>query len=261
MQGPAHAGDGTTSDCGPKFAMFGQQHSILRLTYSGLGRTPEIPVELAKQYPRLQSKLENIGVVLREQRDSGRIIPTARADALDRLRAYGRGLSTSEVAAIKIVVERLHDTTGWSEYAKELTLAGAQWIHVRGSTSERHALQATGEISQRAMLAAIAERTRSRGEVLQKFDGTSSNAFNAAMIRGPLIDNGGAHGRLVHLIQMDYIAPTLESLYGRGSREFYRVLAENNLFLPLFDLNEYHFGSPTGITYVLGQVLPVSDHR
>ena len=239
--------------------MFGHRTDLLRLTYSGLGRTPEVPVELAKHYPRLLEKLENIGVVLREFRDSGRLQANAKAEALDRLEWYGSSLARADRDKIRSVLERLHDTTGWSEYAKRLTLDSALWIHRAGSATERSNLIASGAISQRAMLAVIAERAKLRGEVLHKFEGTNPKAFNAAIMKGPIIDKGGAHNSLVHLIQMDYIAPTLETLYGYGSREFYRVVTEQNLFLPLFDRAEYHFGSPTGITYLIGKVLPLSD--
>lgn len=235
------------------------------LEYAGKGITPEVPKALATQYPKLQSKLENIGVTLRNYEKDGYPSPNAKKEMLERMAANSKDVSAKDKEGIRSVIDALHDNTAWAEFAKQLTLDAATWINKSGSAVEKAALFETGEISRRSMLVILAKRAADRGETIGKLTDNNEKKFFEQVRKGPFVDKGvnyaSEHGQLSHFIQMDYIAPQLEKVYGKGSREFYKTVTENNDWTYLFDLREYHMGSPLGITSILGKVLPLANPK
>jgi hypothetical protein len=242
--------------CWKSYAAVAPRNPILALN-------PPIPAHLAKQYPKLEEKLISIGDKLDEMAREGYLSTTAKSDIIERV-GFTRGMYTErDVAALHTVIERIHDIGEWGKYAKQLTVDAAAYIAAKGSATERQKLFNSGEISRRAMLAVLAKRAADRGETLAKIDSVSESAFFRAVRRGPFIDRGldfnADHGQLPHLLQMDFIAPTLTEVYGPGSREFYEKISETRDWNYLFDRDAWHFSSPTGIRVVLGKVLPLKN--
>jgi hypothetical protein len=242
--------------CQARFAKLAR----LRLAFD---HNPEVPELLKSQYPKIESKLQSIGKKIEELQDKNYLQDSVKSEVLARVNLADARYSERDVTALRAVIERLHDVAAWTDYAKQLTIDGAAYIAAKGSALEKSTLLETGEISRRAMLAVLANRAAGRGETIAKISGDNQKSFFAQVRRGPFIDRGldfnDSHGQLPHLLQKDFVAPTLEEIYGSGSREFYQKITETYDWNPIFDRDAYHFSSPTGIRIVLGKVLPLEN--
>lgn len=216
-----------------------------------------------KLSPQLKARLSLIEEKIQEMHKLRMLDDSVKREVTKRINFNDAEYSLRDVKALHAVIDKLHDVAAWIEYTKQLTLDSAAYIAEKGSTAEKKILRESGEISRRSMLAVLAKRAAQRGEKVGKFEGTNRDDFFQHVHRGPFVDRGldmnPRHGQLPHWLQMDFIAPTLEDIYGPGSREFYEKVTETYAWNVLFDRDAFHFSSPTGIRLVLGRVLPLEN--
>lgn len=166
--------------------------------------------------------------------------------------------------AARAVAKSLYEGKNWARWAQSVYVDAAKWTAKKGDDIEIRILKNQGGVSRRAVIAALKARAEKRGEKLGTITSSETEEFRKTLMAGPFIDEywgaDSIHGRFAHLLQMDYIAPTLASFYPSGSSEFYGAIFDCGLWDFLFDQKvSGTIHSPAAVTYILRHELNISD--
>lgn len=165
--------------------------------------------------------------------------------------------------ALSKVHQRMLDEKAWNTYLRELRAESLAEMKNSSSTQSR-ALAEKGQLTRNAVLKVLVKRAKARGEnefgTVKNFD---LDKFKSQVAKGPFFDKAfptkkyfpGLHGADTHLIQRDFVAPTVESAMPGKSKEFYQFLGSDRgikVWDQLFDSQSKL--NPTSPEYV-GQFL------
>lgn len=245
----------------------------------------KIPTELLKQYPKIRDQVRKIDAGFKDAEKAGAFVPRKEKTMYILSDPLYRKSNPQHQSAIESVTAALDDVNGWSEYTQRLTIDSANWIRLRGNELEKNQLAKTGEISRRSMLAVLAKRAADRGEKVGKVETLNEQTFLDRVSTGhPFVDKGvrdlgpgtRPHGELTHWLQMDYIAPKLQAIYGRDTSPFYREVTSKTSMNPfngrllgdkwepimdrqyIFD-DGFALATPNGIYDFIGRFLPIAN--